>query len=346
MLAVQSDGLGKVRVAEVAEPVIEDANDAIIRVTVSAICGSDLHFLHGKAPIYPGEGLGHEAVGVVRQAGPGVRRFSPGDRVVVAFNVVCGQCWFCMRGQTQLCEDFRNLGAGAFGGGLPGAQAEFLRVPNADVNLLAVPGDVTDEKALFVGDTLTTGYYAASIAKIEEGDTVAVVGCGPVGYFCVLAALATGAAQVLAVDSDRARLELAAAAGATPIDIAQRNPSTAAAEATKDRGADVVLEAVGTPQAFESAIDMVRRGGEVVVVGMYAGESVQVQLGVYWARALTVRFAGITPVHAWWERSMQAVLDGRLDPSPIISHRLPLLEAERGYEMFDSREATKVLLIP
>src|SRR5207302_11235013 len=132
-----------------------------------AICGNDLQFVTGKAPLLPGDTIGHEAVGVVREVGPGVRRFAPGDRVVVAFDIVCGDCWFCARGQTSLCEDFRNLGAGPFGGSLGGTQAELVRVPYADVNLLAIPDDMDDERALFVGDILTTAYYGAAISGIS-----------------------------------------------------------------------------------------------------------------------------------------------------------------------------------
>jgi threonine dehydrogenase-like Zn-dependent dehydrogenase len=344
--AVTFEGIGRVAVREVANPRLEEPSDALVRVSASAICGSDLHFLSGKAPIEPGETLGHEAVGVVEEVGDEVVRFSPRDRVVVAFDIVCGRCWFCRGGQTQLCEEFRNLGAGAFGGGLAGAQAERLRVPVADVNLLAIPDAVDDERALFVGDVLTTGYYAASIAEPGSGDSVAVVGCGPVGYACIVSLLAAGVEHVLALDRDPARLALAASAGADPVDVRTCDPQMAVADATQDRGADVVIEAVGRPEAFETAIGAVRRGGTVVVIGMYAGESTEIQLGVYWARALRIVFAGICPIHAWWERSMAEVASGRIDPTAMVSHRLPLERAPEGYALFGSREATKVVLRP
>ena len=295
MRAVVFEGAGAVSVRDVPDPRIEEPGDAVVRVTRTAICGSDLHFLHGKAPLEPGETMGHEAAGVVEAVGEEVARFHVGDRVVVAFDIACGACWFCARGQTQLCEDFRNLGAGTFGGGLAGAQAERVRIPVADVNLLAIPDDVDDERALFVGDILTTGMYGASLAAIEPGDVVAVVGAGPVGFFCVQAARMMGAARVFALDREPDRLALAAQVGAEPVNVRERHPATALAEATGGRGADVVIEAVGTPSAFETAVDVVRRGGRVVVVGMYAGESVEVQLGVYWARALDLRFAGVCP---------------------------------------------------
>ncbi len=249
---------------------------------------------------------------------------------MVAFNIACGACWFCRRGQTQLCEHFRNLGAGVFGGSLGGAQAELVRIPAADVNLLSVPAAVDDEAALFVGDILTTGYYGASLAGAGADDVVAVVGAGPVGFFCVQAARALGAGRVVALDPEPSRLALAERAGAEAVDIRARHPSTVMAEATEGRGADVVIDAVGSAPAYESAIDLVRRGGRVVVLGVYAGESVELQLGVYWARALDVRFAGITPVHAWWVRAMEALVRGDLDPLPLISHRMPLEDAARG----------------
>ena len=176
MRAVVFREVGRVELAEVPDPRIEDPADAIVRVRLSAICGSDLHFVHGKAPLEPGETIGHEAIGVIEATGASVERFAPGDRVVVSCVIACGACWFCRHGQTQLCEDFRNLGAGIFGGNLGGAQAELVRVPVADVNLLRVPDDLDDERALFLGDILTTGMYAAGIAGIGARDAVAVVG--------------------------------------------------------------------------------------------------------------------------------------------------------------------------
>ena len=160
MRAVVFRGVERVEVADVPDPVIEAPGDAIVRVGLTAICGSDLHLYHGKAPLEPGDTIGHEAIGVIEQVGPAVTRFAPGQRVVVSFDIACGECWFCRKGQTQLCEDFGFLGYGMFGGSLGGAQAELLRVPVADVNLLAVPAGLEDDRALFVGDALTTGVYA------------------------------------------------------------------------------------------------------------------------------------------------------------------------------------------
>lgn len=345
MRAVVYRGIERVEVAEVPDPVLLEPSDAIVRVGLTAICGSDLHLYHGKAPLEPGDTIGHEAIGVVDAVGSSVKRFAPGDRVVVSFDIACGDCWFCRKGQTQLCEDFGFLGYGVFGGSLGGAQAELLRVPVADVNLLAVPDGLEDDRALFVGDALTTGVYAAGLAQISDGDVVAVVGAGPVGFFCAQAALPS-AASVLALDLDPSRLSIAERIGAIPVDVSARNAQTAVDEHTQGRGADVVIEAVGTPAAFERSVDIVRRGGTVVVMGVYTSEVVQAQIGVWWVRALQIRFAGTTPVHAWWERAMAEVQAGRLDPLPIVSHRLPLDEAAHGYELFDTKQATKVLLEP
>ncbi|MEA2555786.1 MAG: hypothetical protein QOI60_1117 [Actinomycetota bacterium] len=346
MRAVVFEGPGLVAVTDVAEPVLLGPDDAVLRVRLSAICGSDLHFFHGKAPMDVGDVLGHEAVGVVEAVGDAVTRVRPGDRAVIAFDIACGDCWYCTRGMSALCDEAQMFGGGPFTGSVPGAQAERVRVPRADVNLLPIPDSLDDERALFIGDILTTGFYAASLGGIAAGDTVAVVGAGPLGFFCAQAASALGAAHVFVIDPEPSRLRLAASVGLTPVDPAERHPEMALAEVTGGRGADVVLEAVGNAAAFDLAATLGRPGGTVVIAGVYAGETSEIQLGVYWNRAMTVRFSGLCPVHAWWGRALDAVLDGRIDPSPLISHRLPLEEAAAGYELFDRREATKVVLRP
>jgi threonine dehydrogenase-like Zn-dependent dehydrogenase len=346
MKGVVFEEVGAVRVDDLPDPKIEEPTDALVRITASAICGSDLHFFHGKAPLLPGDPLGHEAVGVVEEVGDDVRGVKAGDRVVVAFNIVCGECWFCRHGQPSLCENFRNLGAGTFGGDLAGAQAERLRVPTATHNLLTIPDGMEDERALFVGDILTTGVYGAAIAGIEPGDTVAVIGAGPVGFFAAQAARLHDPSQVVVLDLQPDRLELLAEMGFTVVNTKERNPQTALGEVTEGRGADVVIEAVGSVPGFETALEAVRRGGTVCVIGMYATETIEFQLGVMWSRALRFVFGGVAPIHAWWNEAMAAVADGKIDPLPIISHTLPLAEAAKGYELFDRREATKVVLRP
>jgi threonine dehydrogenase-like Zn-dependent dehydrogenase len=346
MRALVFRAAGVVAVEDVQEPSIEDPGDAIVRVARTAICGSDLHLYHLKAPIEPGDVLGHEAVGVVESVGTGVGRFRPGDRVVVSFVVACGSCWFCRSGQTSLCEDLQMPGTGIFGGNLAGAQAELVRIPRADVNLLAVPDGVDDERALFAGDVLTTGYYAASCGEIGADDVVAVIGAGPLGFCAAIAARELGAGHVVVLDREPERLGVPAAAGLETVDVSARHPASALDDLTEDRGADVVIEAVGTPEAYETAVDIGRRGGTVVVAGVFAGESVELQLGVYWARGITVRFAGVCPVHSWWDHVMTALADGRLDPLPVVSHRLPLEDGPEGYRLFDRHRASKVVLSP
>jgi threonine dehydrogenase-like Zn-dependent dehydrogenase len=238
------------------------------------------------------------------------------------------------------------LGAGLFGGELGGGQAELVRVPSADVNLLRIPDELNDEAAVFLGDVLTTGYYGAAVAGIEPGDSVAVVGTGPVGLFCVASAALFGASEVLALDRETDRLALAQRFGGTPVDVTRHHPHTAVAERTGGRGADVVIEAVGSPEGLATALDVVRRGGRITVVGVFTSETLPVQIGVWWTRGLSVRLTGICPVHAHWETTLGEVLAGRLDPRPVVSHRLSLEEAPLGYELFATRRATKVLLLP
>jgi threonine dehydrogenase-like Zn-dependent dehydrogenase len=346
MKAVVYEDLEKVRVDELPDPIVEEPGDAVVRVTLAGICGSDLHMLSGKTPLLEGDQIGHEGIGVIEQVGEGVTLFKPGDRVVMSFDIVDGDCWFCRRGQSGLCENFRNLGAGILGGNLGGAQAELVRVPVADVNLLKVPDGMDDERAVFVGDILTTGVYAAGIAGIEAGDTVAVIGAGPVGFFTAQAAKLHDPAQVLVLDMEADRLALAEQVGATPINVKERNAPSAVSDVTEGRGADVVIDAVGHVSAFDSALDVVRRGGTVCVVGQYTSETIEMQLGVVYTRGLKLVMSGLSPIHAWWERAMEALQAGKIDPLPLVSHTLPLEEAAKGYELFANREATKVLLKP
>jgi threonine dehydrogenase-like Zn-dependent dehydrogenase len=337
---------GVVAVADVAEPDLREPTDALVRVTRAAICGSDLHFLHGKTPTAPGEVLGHEAVGIVEATGDDVVAVHTGQRVVVSFAAACGRCWFCGHDQTNLCEDAAVFGAGPFGGSLAGTQAELVRVPWADTNLLAVPDGVDDDRAVFVGDVLATGFHAASLGGIARDDVVAVIGGGPVGWCVAASARELGARRVFLLDREPRRLDLAGRAGAVPVHVGERSAETVLAAVTDDRGADVAIDAVGTPEAYEQTTRLVRRGGRAVVAGVYAGETVELQLGVAWARALDVRFTGVCPVHRRWRDVMRLVEDGSLDPTPLVSDRVSLEDAPSGYRRFDRRIATKVLIEP
>jgi threonine dehydrogenase-like Zn-dependent dehydrogenase len=337
---------GRVAVADVPDPSVERPTDAVVRVTRAAICGSDLHLLHGKTPSAPGTVMGHEAVGVVEAVGGDVVRVRRGDRVVLSFAVACGTCWFCARGETNLCEHAAVYGSGPFGGDLPGTQAEAVRVPWADVNLLKVPPSIEDDRAVFVGDVLSTGFHAASLAMARRDDVVAVLGAGPLGW-CVAASLRVcGVEAVSLLDREPSRLALAGAAGAMPLDVGEHSAEGALADLTGDRGPDVVVEAVGSSDAYRAAIDLVRRGGRVVVAGVYAGETVELQLGAAWARALDLRFTGVCPVHRHWERVMREVETGALDPTPLVSARVELEGVPEMYARFDRREVMKVLIEP
>ncbi len=346
MRAVVFQEVGTIRVDDLPEPTIVEPTDAIVRISAAGICGSDLHMLHGKTPLFEGDQIGHEGMGTIAEVGPEVTRFKPGDRVVIAFDIVDGDCWFCRRGQSGLCENFRNLGAGIFGGSLGGTQAELVRVPVADVNLLAVPEGVDDEHAVFVGDILTTGVYGSGISGIRPGDVVAVVGAGPVGYFTAQAARLHDPSDVLVLDMQPDRLALMEKVGATPINVKERNAQSAVSERTEGRGADVVIDAVGHLSAFESALDVVRRGGILTVLGQYTSESVDLQLGLVYTRGINIVMSGLSHIHSWWEQAMQAVVDGTIDPIPLISHRMKIDDAVEGYRLFEAREATKVLLEP
>ena len=346
MQAVVFRGEGAVEVAEVAAPALEHDTDAIVRVRLAGICGTDLHVLHGSIPMEPGSILGHEAAGVVESVGAGVRTVAPGDRVVASFQIACGGCWFCRHGQSGLCDQHRMLGGGPFGGDLHGAQAGFVRVPVADVNLLRIPDGVDDEAAVFVGDVLTTGVHAASLAQPAPNDVVAVLGGGPVGSCVTRALLADGAARVVVLDRDPGRLTALEALGVATVDVGETNPEMALARMTEGRGADVVIDAVGATDAYETALEVVRRGGRVVIVGVYSSQRVELQLGVAWVRGISLVFSGETPIHALWGATMERVATGALDPTPLVSHRLPIVRAAEGYDLFERRIATKVVLDP
>jgi alcohol dehydrogenase len=344
--AVVFRGEGVVEAAEVDPPTLGDDLDAIVRVRLAGICGTDLHVLHGEVPMDPGSILGHEAAGVVETTGAGVRTVAPGDRVVASFQIACGACWFCRHGQTGLCDHHRMLGGGPFGGDLQGAQAGFVRVPIADENLLRIPDGVADEAAVFVGDVLTTGVHAASLAQAAPDDVVAVLGAGPVGACVTRALIADGAARVVVLDRDRARLAAVEALGVDTVDVGATNAEMALARMTDGRGADVVIDAVGATEAYETAVEIVRRGGRVVIVGVYSSQRVELQLGVAWVRGISLAFAGETPVQVLWGATMERVAAGVLDPTALVSHRLPISQAAEGYDLFERRVATKVVLDP
>src|SRR6202011_4363980 len=279
MKAVTFVEVGKLELRDVDKPTIQEPDDVLLKVTTTAICGSDLHVLAGRIPgMMPGGILGHEFIGTVEEVGPEVKNFKPGDRALASFLIPCGDCWYCDRAPFGQCEDARVFGYGIFVGDVNGGQAEYVRVPAADRCLHHVDEKLSDESALFAGDILTTGFHVADVAGIREGDAVAVVGCGPVGLFAIQAAQTFKPSAVYAIDSVDQRLEIAQGFGAIPIDMRRQNPAVTCQDATAGRGVDVVLECVGFSQALIPTFDMVRPGGCVAVIGVHSEQEATIPL--------------------------------------------------------------------
>lgn len=344
MRALTFQAPGEVRLEEVAEPRLGGPQDALVRVESSGVCGSDLHIYHGRVFVEPGFVIGHELVGTVTEVGEAVSRTAVGDRVVSCFHSACGTCFFCLRSEYQHCLRRRTFGHGSAMGNLPGAQAEQVLVPNADMTLRVVPEGLADEVALFAGDVMGTGYHAIASAGVGPGDTVAVLGLGPVGLCAVQAARAAGAARVFAVDSVTERLEVARSFGATPLHLEESDVRNEVYAVTENRGADVVVEAVGDPRALESALFLARAGGTVSVVGVYA-ERADVHLGLAWIKGLTLRM-GLANVIGHVDRVLAMITAGVLDPAPLVTHHMSLEQAPEAYAVFDRREALKIILKP
>jgi 2-desacetyl-2-hydroxyethyl bacteriochlorophyllide A dehydrogenase len=343
MRALTFQAPGEVRVLDVPEPQLSDAGDAIVRVESSGVCGSDMHIYHGRVYMEPGFVLGHELVGSVLEVGDRVQRVRVGDRVVSCFHTACGRCFWCMRCEYHRCARGRTFGHGAALGNLPGAQAEQVLVPDADMTLRVLPEGMSDERALFAGDVMGTGYHAIAAGGVRPGDSVAVLGLGPVGLCAVQAARAAGAAQVLAIDRVPERLEVARSFGAHPLSL-DDDPRSAVLAATEGRGADVVVEAVGDGRALELALYVARAAGTVSIVGVYA-ERTDVHLGLAWIKGLTVRM-GLANVIAHVDRVLAMMSAGVLDPAPLVTHTMSLEEGPEAYAMFDRKEALKIMLKP
>jgi threonine dehydrogenase-like Zn-dependent dehydrogenase len=388
MKALTYHGVKDVRLDTVPDPVIAADDDVVLRVTATAICGSDLHIYRGKIPgMQDGDILGHEFMGVVEDAGPGVTRLRLGDRVVVPFTISCGECFFCARQLFAACEttntgrgailnkkDIRP-GAGMFGyshlyGGYAGGQAEYVRVPRANVGPLKIPeSSMADEQVLFLSDILPTGYQAVRNAKVGIGSTLAIFGAGPVGLMAAGCARMLGVERIFMVDHHAYRLDFAARHyGVEPINFDRvDDPAAAIIELTDHRGVDAAIEAVGfeakgslvetalttlklegsSGVALRQAIAATRRGGVVSVPGVYAGFIHAFLFGDAFEKGLTL-VGGQTHVQALMPELLQFINEGRLNPELIISHRLPLIEAVRGYELFNDKQedCRKVILKP
>jgi 2-desacetyl-2-hydroxyethyl bacteriochlorophyllide A dehydrogenase len=342
MRAVTFQAPGEVLVEDVPEPEIGHPQDAIVQVLASGICGSDLHIYHGRVPVEQGFTIGHEYVGTVAEVGSDVERVAVGDLVLGCFHSACGTCVACVRGDYHRCQRGRTFGHGSHLGNLPGAQAERLLVPRANLTLRRVPEGMSPDVALFAGDVMGTGYHAIAHAGTRAGDTVAVLGLGPVGLCAVQAARATGAAQVFAIDTVQARLELARSFGATAVHLTEEDPKGVVRGATERLGVDVVVDAVGDPGPLGLAISLCRDAGTVSGIGAYAGRG-EVTLGLAWLKGLTVRL-GLANVIAHVDRVLAMMSAGILDPSPLVTHHMSLEQAPEAYALYDRREALKIVL--
>lgn len=379
MKAMVYRGPYKVRVESKPDPVIEHPGDAIVRVTRAAICGSDLHLYHGMMPdTRVGMTFGHEFIGVVEEVGPDVQNVKVGDRVMVPFNIYCGSCWFCARGLYSNCHNV-NPNATAVGGiygyshtcgGYDGGQAERVRVPFADVGPSVIPDGLHDEDALLMTDALSTGYFGAQLADIVEGDTVVVLGAGPVGLFAARSAWLMGAARVIVVDHLDYRLEKARTfAHAETINFGQVGDVVLEMKKQTDYlGADRVIDAVGaeadgsftqhvtaaklklqggSPVALNWAIDGVRKGGTISVMGAYGPLFSAVKFGDAMNKGLTLRM-NQAPVKRQWPRLLEHIRNGYFSPRDIITHRVPLEHVAEAYHVFSAKldDCVKPVIVP
>ncbi|HLW64488.1 MAG TPA: zinc-dependent alcohol dehydrogenase [Gemmataceae bacterium] len=389
MRALCWQGVGNVNVETVPDPKIINPHDCIVRITTTAICGSDLHLYDGFIPtMHAGDILGHEFMGEVVDVGREVRKIKKGDRVVVPFAIACGNCFFCKRTLYSLCDNtnpnawmeekiYGYSGAGFFGyshmtGGYAGGQAQFARVPFADVGPLVVPPDLTDEQVLFLSDIFPTGYMAVENCNIQPGDTVAVWGCGPVGLFAIKSAFLLGAERVIGIDRIRERLCLAREkCGADVINYEETSVTEALAEMTGGRGPDSCIDAVGLEAhgtsvdaiydkvktsafmatdrctALRQAIFNCRKGGTISVPGVYGGFLDKVPVGAAFDKGLTLRL-GQTHVQRYMQSLLKRIQNGEIDPSFVITHRLALEDGPEAYRTFRDKEDSciKVVMKP
>lgn len=389
MKAVCWNGIQDVRVETVPDPIILNPHDAIVRVTSTSICGSDLHLYNGYIPaMLPGDILGHEFMGVVVQVGPEVENLAPDTRVVVPFPISCGQCYYCKHDEWSLCDNTNpnaSLAEGLFGyspagiygysqllGGYAGGQAEYVRVPFADVGPLKVPDHLTDEQVLLLSDVFPTGYMSAEAAGVRPGDIVAVWGCGPIGLLAIKSAYMLGAEHVIAIDHVPERLRLAQEqAGAEVINFKGLDVVEILKDKTGGRGPDICIDAVGMeahgtglvglydrakqtarlqtgrPNVLRECIQACRKGGAVSVAGVYAGFLDKIPMGAAFNKGLTFKM-GQTHVHRYLQPLLERIEKGEIDPSFVITHTMSLEDAPHAYQIFKDKqdECVKVILKP
>ncbi len=346
MKAVLFDGKGSVRLGEVPKPKLLAGKDAIVRITHAAICGSDLNILKGKIVLEKDGIMGHEGAGVVEEVGPDVKKYKPGDRVVLSYTVQCGECASCRDGLFVFCEHGGMFGHGAQWGGHGGAHAEYLRIPFADAVLEPIPDGLTEEQVLFVGDILSTGYMASEYGSIKPGDVVAVFGAGPVGLCTVAAARLWGPSVLVSVDTLDYRLEAAKRLGAdVTINAARTNAAEEIKKMTGGKGCDVAIEAVGSAETLDGCLGSVKGGGNISIVGVFPFAK-EMSIRQILRQQLQIRAGRANVVHM--ARLMSLIGRGKLDLTPLITHRMPLADAVEAYRIFGSRSENviKVILNP
>lgn len=351
MKAVLNYGVGDVRVENVPDPKIEQPTDVIVRVTMGAICGSDLHIYRGHFELNEKDGGGHEFVGIVEETGDEVKTLKKGDKVIGPFWVSCGNCHYCKKGLTTSCLNGGCFGFGDLLGGYPGCQAEYIRVAHADGTLVKVPeslsDDSSDEKTIFLGDNISTGYHGAVLGNIAPGDNVVVLGDGAVGLFATYGATLFNPDKVITAGHHDYRLEIAKKYGASAtINSKNNNFEDKIRELTDGNGADVVIECVGTTDCLQQSLNIVRPGGTVAFVGLF-WEPFPLNVTDFFLRNLTLR-GGVAPSRKYIPELLPLVERGKLDPTHVISHRISLDEVPRGYEIMNNRTdgAIKVVFTP
>ncbi|RRJ62767.1 glutathione-dependent formaldehyde dehydrogenase [Paenibacillus oralis] len=378
MKAVTYQGIKNVAVKEVPAPKIEKPDDMIIKITSSAICGSDLHLIHGMIPnLDENYIIGHEPMGVVEEAGPGVTKLKKGDRVIIPFTIACGECFYCKNHLESQCDNANEHGdmGSYFGysgntGGYPGGQAEYLRVPFANFTHFKIPesSEEPDEKLCLIADAMPTAFWSVDNAGVKDGDTVIILGCGPIGLLAQKFAWLKGAARVIAVDYVDYRLQHAKRTNNVEIVNfeQQENVGSYLKELTKG-GADVVIDAVGmdgkmsdleylasgmklqggTMSALVMAVQAVRKGGTIQVTGVYGGRYNGFPLGDIMQRNINL-YSGQAPVIHYMPYMYELITTGKVNPGDIVTHVIPLSEAKHGYEMFDTKteDCIKVILKP
>ena len=341
MKALVFHGPGQSSWEDVADPEVENATDAIVRVDTTTICGTDLHILKGDVPeVRPGTVLGHEAVGEIVEIGSDVRTVRPGDRVLVSCITACGRCRFCREGMYGQCRDG---GGWTLGHLINGTQAEYVRVPHADLSVHLLPGAVDSKDAVLLADILPTAYEVGVLnGRVKPGDTVAIVGAGPVGLAAIVTARLYSPERIIAVDLAPARLDAAKHLGADAVAEAMTEPEQLVDDLTEGLGADVVIEAVGVPESFETCTRMVRPGGHVANVGVH-GKPVALHLEDLWIKDVTIT-TGLVDMYST-PTLLRMMAAGRLSASPIVTHILPLDHMEEAYDVFSRAAETGALKV-